>query len=238
MTYALRRSGGMPPAADELLTVAADGSWTMHRTQAVGAVGTFAGTLDPAVVGRLAEPPADEAGVGAAGVGAAGGPPPAMTPDAQTERVDLDGRGLTLGVYDEPPDAWAEQVRILRDLLDELTEQPVAAIALVVSVDPPSARLEHSGSAALTIGPAPIHVAVTIWGADGAILTQSGAQIEAGEGSGRAEVGPGWRLPLAVGDWAPEPGQWLQVEVSLEVTDDAGRRPASISAMVEVGADA
>ena len=218
------RAGGRPPADDESLEVAADGSWTARRTVGGRRVGRFAGRFPEEALAAL---------VGDAARAAEAGDAEVPTPrDGATETLEVAGGTITLGSNERAPGPWSPLVERMRALLkDELDGDPVAALAL--EADVAKARLVHAGGEAVEVDPASVSVRVVRVGSDGTPLGRWQAGSGAEAGWTRAE--PGWTLDLPYGHGlAPVDGDVLQVWVFVRVRD-GGTRAARLYVPVRTG---
>jgi hypothetical protein len=177
----VRTNGRLRPAEAESVGLSADGLISGWRTVSTSAVGSFAGTLPGAETQALQDlidavagaPPPD-------------GPPP---PDAATESVEIAGREPVSIAAVRGPDesAWGRLATAARDLLERLTDHPLAAVGLAPAAG--HARLEHRGTERLELDLASVQLRVNAW---------RGYYEPAGEwsatvaGPGRVVAGPGW----------------------------------------------
>jgi hypothetical protein len=210
----LGRAGGTAPSDDEVLDVAADGSWTSRRTVGGKRVGRFAGTLDDRALAGLRRDVERAAAAGDARV---------PTPhNGATESFEVDGASLLTGSNEDAPAGWRPLVKRARTfLLEGAIEGPVAALELVA--DLATARIVHAGTEPVEVDPASLKVQVARVGPDGARLGDWARG--SGDEPGWAPAGPGWTLDLPFDHGLdPNPGEVLQVRVELRVRDGGVRR--------------
>ena len=206
------------PRSDEHLEVDGD-RFSLWRSAGVPTVGRFAGSLPADVVGDIAsaseeiareEPPVVE-----------------MPPDAALETLELpDAPVALLGQGVEPPGALGRLVVRLRGLMDELTDQPVAAVGLEIDEGWTGARLVHRGSDPVQVDVSELRVSVYAWKGyyEPAGRWQRGPiALEAA-----AEAGPGWSVDLPFDHDLPT-GQShsLQVAVDFRLLDGEAWRSVS-----------
>ena len=226
----LRRLGGrVPPADNEHLDVAPDGSFSMWRSANTGVAGRFAGSLDGGELAALVEE--------ARAAAAAGDLEVQAFPDDAVERVEVDGAHAEMGGGSQLDGAWAPLVARLHRLLDELTAQPLAAVALQVEQGGRRAALVHRGSQPLHLDLAKLASRAVLWGPEWWLLedwrsgeagpaaaappAEGAAGPGAGEGAaGPVVAGPGWSLELPFGHgFEPGPGRMIQAFAELTVVD-------------------
>ena len=212
------RSGGRPPADDEHLDVADDGSYTARRTVAGARVGRFAG--------RLTEVGLDVLRAAVDGVREAADAAIQTPHDGATEVVEAAGHTARMGSNEVPPEPWRTLVLALREAIDrDAVADPVAALELRAGTR--DAVVAHVGIEPLEVDAASVVIRVVRLDAEGAVLGRwSGRQAPAvDEDSGQpaaewAEAGPGWTraLPFTHG-LELAPGDWLQVWVNANVRE-------------------
>jgi hypothetical protein len=229
----LRRLGGrVPPADNEHLDVAKDGGFTMWRSTNTGVAGRFAGRLDGDELAALVED--------ARAAAAAGDLDVQPFPDDALERVELDGARAEMGGASQVGGAWAPLVARLHRLLDELTDQPLAAVALQVERGGRGAALVHRGSRPLNLDLSRLASRAVLWGpnwwlledwrwgaaAPGGADQKAGGQApgragqEAGAAAGPVVAGPGWSRELPFGHgFEPGPDRMIQAFAELIVVE-------------------
>jgi hypothetical protein len=213
-----RRLSGAPPPERELLTVEEDGSFLLWRSIAP-TVGRFAGVIPD---------PADLATLVAAAADTPSPPRPTELPSGTSVEVvevgDVTAR-VEAGVEVDGP--WGALLSRLRDLSGDLTDQPLAAVALVVD-DPAMPRLEHRGREALPVELDSATVSVDVW--------HEGVQVAAARagplGQGRVMAEPGWSVRFEVGEVAAPSGGLLMVRASLVVDDEGVFVPVTVTSPV------
>jgi hypothetical protein len=233
------RRGGRPPADDESLEIAGDGSFTARRTVGGARIGRFAGQLDATTIDGLralvdALATAEDLTI-------------ATPRDGATEVIEAGGRTGRFGSNERPPKPWGALVDRLRTALDgTVLEAPLAAIELTATSR--RARLRHLGAESLEVDLASLEVRAVRLDAEGAVLGrwQDRAGPEEIEDTVPADASdladvvttePGWDhalpfdhpLELARGDW-------LQVWVTLGIRDD-GERSARLFLAVPATSD-
>lgn len=212
-----RAGGRTPPIEREILHIDADGSYTLWRTVAQGAVGRFAGTLTDDQQEALAADleamegdPADE---------------PAM-PGAPAEVLTYGGRTLRFGGAVPPP--FTRAFDRLRALLDTLMDSPSSALRLEV-VDG-EARLVFAGDEPLDVDLSLATVTATLVGPGYDQRGNWAGDTSELRAQGKAEAGPGWAvaLPFETG-FDPGPDEVVQVTVTLALQDGAVVIPVQVS---------
>jgi hypothetical protein len=203
-----RRLSSAPPPERELLTVDEAGTFRMWRSLGP-MVGRFAGTLpDPA---RLA-------GLAAAAGGAAPPSGPGELPSgASVDFLEVENASSArVEAQSDVPGPWGALLDACRQLLGDLTAQPLAAVALHAD-DPARPRLDHRGQATLPLELDSATVTVELW-RDGvqAVVAGSGPL-----GLGRVDAGPGWSVTVDIGAVDVSGGGLLTARASL-VADDEG----------------
>jgi hypothetical protein len=212
---AYQRLSGAPPPERELLTVEEGGAFRLWRSIAP-TVGRFAGVIP------------DAAGLAAEVSAAAGSPPPPPVTElpsgASVEVVHVGEAHARIEAGAVIPGPWGALLTTLRDLTGDLTDQPLAAVALVVD-DPAAPRLEHRGSEALPVELDSAAVFVEVW--------HEGLQVAASRtgaaSRGRVMAEPGWSVSFAVGDVAAPPGSRLTARASLVVDDEGIFVPVTVT---------
>jgi hypothetical protein len=192
ITYTRSGGQGDPPQA-ESITIAADGTFEAVRAVGVAAAGRFAGSLDGGLAARVRD--------ASAAVEGASAPDADLLPGAPRETISIGG-AAPVDVSRASGQPWMDPRTVLMEALDAAVSSPADAVVLHVSADPPAARLEVVGDAALE-GSSSVAGTAVLWSADW-------------EEKGRAEVSltPGGDVALPA-ELAPSPGDRLQVDVSL-----------------------
>jgi len=210
-----RRLGGRPPADDEAVTIAVDGTFTAHRTLGGRRIGRFAGTLPAATLRALtreveAVAAADDVAI----------PTPA---DGATETVRLGRRDRAkAGSNERLPKPWAALVGRLRAVLrDEVVEWPVAALELQDASDG-GVRLAHIGTEPLELDLAGASWQVTRLDAQQLPVARTNGTLDAaaaGEALGAwTRAVPGWTLDVPLGSAAAAAADPGSIQVLLFVT--------------------
>lgn len=188
MDITYHRAGGRPPVDDERLRVDGRGTYTLWRTVAAEAVGSFGGALptDLADLQRLA----DRA--------VAGGELQLQAPpDAAIEHINVGSVSARLPASADPPPPWSELVAALRQLLREGQRQPRAALVLV-SDGPGHVRLRHAGSEPLRLDLSELAIRGTVWQGSTSV-----ERLQWNFDGGHVEAGPGWRRDLELAPSVP-----------------------------------
>lgn len=148
-------------------------------------------------------------------------PGTAGPPGSVTEQITADGIDVTLNPQD-PPAGFADLVDLLRSLLGDMADSPVAAIELEVTPAPLSARLRHVGPQGLAARLGPLTVQATSFDEDSGIVDSVSERVVPPEPDGT--VGPGWVLPLVedLAIEAPPDGGFLTVTVGTPEVDVLG----------------
>jgi hypothetical protein len=181
-----RRSGSRAgPREQEDLAIRADGSFTAWRAVNAGPIGRFGGTLDEADATAVRE--------AVAAVGTTTAPPASMVLDAVSETVTIGTLGVTVGRHDVPDGPWGDILVLLRRLLDQGADQPVAAIALESDERGTFARLVHHGPEMLEVDLSRVAIGAQVFGPGYSIDGRWSTDVQAGS---RGPVGPGWSLDL------------------------------------------
>jgi hypothetical protein len=208
------RVSSAPPPERELLTVDDGGSFTMWRSLGP-VVGRFAGTLpDP---GRLS----------ALAAGAAAVPPPSgreLPPDTTVEVVELDEtRSAQVEAGADAGGPWGALLSCCRQLIDDLTDQPSAAVTLVAE-DPFRPRLEHRGHDILPLELGSATVTVDFRRDDVEVAAAGTGPLDLG----RIEAGPGWSVTVEITELPVSAGGLLTATASLVADDDGVFVPLTI----------
>ena len=234
MTVRLTRtSHGRPP---QLLGIEVDDDGHAISWQASGhRVGRFARELSTAERAAL-----ERALDSARNADAEAAPDPAgqpVRPSGATEQLTADGLpDVVLDAHGSPPPGFEDLFGLLRDLREDLTDSPVAAIELQVGGSPLGARLRHMGSQPVTVRMATLSVQATLFDKNSAIVDSTTHTVDASGSDG--PVGSGWELHLVddLGVAAPRKGGFLTVTVGTAEVDALGDgvlRRAEFSWMTE-----
>lgn len=219
------RGGGRPPADDERLVIAPDGTFDARRTVAGHRVGDFRGRLDRAELDDLRADVEKAAGADDLAV---------MRPfDAAVETTETGGRTATMGSNEQPTGPWAPLILRLRRLIDEAFEaRAVGGIELRATTR--DARLVHIGERPVDLDRRSVQVRAVRIDERGAVLARWQGSVVAPqvEDTIGAETGPEW--VTAGPGWSEElpfdhgielaPGDWLQVWVFAEICAADGAR--------------
>ena len=185
MIVRLFRTGGFPPPANEKVVTVDDGRLAVWRSTDVSTAGSFVGQLSPAeseAIQALARRCVE-----------AGDLTEAPAPDAAIDTLMLDGAKAEVGHLDRPDGPWGALLDLLRPLFDR-TDQPHAAVGLVVAPAGDGASLRHLGSEVLRIDLSKLRVAAGLRAPAGEV---AGAWDNApAADSGVIDAGPGWTLEL------------------------------------------
>jgi hypothetical protein len=212
-TVVFRRLDQRFPPKRELLAIDPDGTFRMWRSGA-RIVGRFAGRVpDPDAFAALAE---------AAGAEAAP-PGPQLPPDAVVDSVRVGGVTFSTAPWDQGGGPWGELVIACRGLLEQLLDQPDAAVALVLP-RPAIARIEHRGNGVLPIELGAASVLVEAYGPSGRL-----AAAPAGvPGVAHVDAGPGWTLDVAIPVLEAPAGAQVLVRVTFVAQDDGVAVPVQL----------
>lgn len=196
-----RRTSDAPPRQHEVLEIAADGSFELWRSTG-RAVGRFSGSVPD--LDRLADD-IDRAL-------AARPPKPAELPmDASLDRIEIGHTTVALGADDTPEGPWAALVERCRALMSDLTDQPRAALVLIVD-DPSLPRLEHRGTEPLVLELIQPVAVATVWRGGEHVATVRGAA----EVIDSVEARPAWHLDIPVPDDEFEVGDRVVIQVAID----------------------
>lgn len=192
ITYTRSGGQGDPPQA-ESITIAGDGTFEAVRAVGVAAAGRLAGRLPDELASRV-----DDA---SAAVEGAPAPDADLLPGAPRETISIGG-AAPVDVSRASGQPWMDLRTVLMEALDAAASSPADGVVLHVTSDPPAARLEVVGDAALE-GSSGVVGTALLWSADW-------------DEKGRAEVSltPGEDVALPA-ELTPSPGDRLQVDVTL-----------------------
>jgi hypothetical protein len=208
-----RRGGGRPPRDDESLEVETDGSYVLRRTVGGERVGHFAGEIPKrglTALKRLVEA-AEDLDDRPTGL------PPHVTESVSTARADI-----TMGVHAKASSPAAKLVKRLRQLVDDLTDEAVAAVELRVAADGSGITLASVGTEPVEVDFSAASLSFTLFGAREELLTEG--DIAGPEGAGtKTRLEPGWtaRSPIDLDD-AFNPRRTLDVKVDFDLYDASG----------------
>lgn len=215
---AFRRIGGSPPPEREMLEIDDDGEARLWRS--IGhVVGRFGGPAPH--VGKLRElvkaaesvDPPDEA-------------EDAEVPaDAPIEEIEVGGRTVSFEEGVDPDGPWGALAKACRNLMTELLDQPLAAIRIAAH-DAGSIRLEHVGSAAVTVELDAAEAKLELWRDRRLASHASTGPL----GGGRLDAGPGWTLDIDVRGIDPGDGGRLTARVEFVADDEGVYVPMSVNA--------
>ena len=209
---ALRRTGGMRmPQFREVLEVGDDGAFRMWRSVSMASalpspIGRFAGQLPDDRRRELFTATGQAAGEGSRKWN--------IRPDSPIDQIEADGATATLGIHDSGDGGWATLAGLVRPMLKELTESPIAAIALEID---DGTRLVHKGTKALRLDFSKLTVRAFHWRGSGTEAQWTSVAKSADVVS----AGPGWRLDLPFDHgFAIEEGDRVTVTVTFSVWDE------------------
>lgn len=191
ITYTRSGGRGTPPES-ESITVHGDGTFEAQRSVNAPSAGRFAGTLHTDLAARLASAAAAADGVAA--------PAATLMPGAPRETIRVgDGAATDVSRQSGPP--WSDLRAALADALDAAVASPADAVRLVVSTDPPAARVETVGDAAVAGGAS---VLAVLWSAEWEERARAEATLADSS--------------VTFDSFAPSDGDRLQVTVTAKVT--------------------
>jgi hypothetical protein len=218
---ALTRTGGMrPPRLDERLDVADDGTFQLWRSVGTATlpatpIGSFAGRLSDAQrrsVGEAAHAAAEE-----------GSREWSPLPDSPVDRVQVSGVSATLGIHENGDGAWPALIRLVRDLLVDLTGLPSAAIALEGNGG--GAELVHRGTNPLRLDLSSLSIRAVHWRGD----DSQGTWTTDAPSSQDVLADAGWRLTLPLDHgFEPRPGDRIVVRATFAAHDGERMVPVSV----------
>ena len=214
-----RRGGRVAPPDREYLAVDDQGNFRLWRSVNVPVVGQFVGLLSTTEQTRL------QAEVAAANQ--TGSIRLVPLPDSAIETVTIGSVQASLGHTDQPDGAWGTLISHLRQLMDQLTNAPQAALALEVDGQGRSARIIHRGPDAVKGDLHSVMIRAVLWGGYYEMMgnwhtTQAGA-------SSPLMMTPGWSLDLVFDHgFTLEKGQVIHTYVRFDLYDGAGIVPVSL----------
>lgn len=223
------RHGGRPPRDDEVLRLAEDGSFTVHRTIGGPCIGSFKGRLAASTLARIRK--------AAEGLGNAEDHEVPTPQHGATETLTVAGRTLRTGSNETPPKPWRSLLKAVRSLLEsEVVAAPAAAVQL--EADAGTARLVHAGDEPIEVDLGTLQVRVVHRTADEGIggrwngrpaegLVDNGERLVATPAWATARSGWTAALPFDHG-FRLGPGEWLQVWVDLAIRADGVRRAGQL----------
>jgi hypothetical protein len=212
-TATYRRTGGGRPALDEELEIEADGTFRLLRRVSVDRVGTFGGTLDARGQDELRD--------ALAGLGEPVVIRPTR-PGVVLELVGWAGGSASFPLEDELPPQWQRLRELLQSWVEDLKQQPIAALEL---------RLDDSADVAVltVVGDQPIKVgfgaafALSLFGEDEDYLDSATVPVPA-DLVAIGQLPPGRRHEVPLEHGLPfNPKRTLQVSVDVTIDDRAGR---------------
>jgi hypothetical protein len=214
MLAAYHRGGGDRPRDDESLEIEEDGSFVLTRTVGGPRVGSFAGKIPPKARAPLARlvATADDFDERPSGL------PPHVIETVTTSRADID-----VGARAKTRNPATKLVKRLRQLSEDLTAEPVAALELSVARNGSSITMTSLGSAPVEVDFGQASLTFTLFGEGEELLTagEISAPLDART---RARLDPGWTAELAI---KPElefnPRRTLDVRVEFDLYDASGR---------------
>jgi len=236
VTVRLTRSSASHGGAPQWLGVEVDDVGQARSWQnAGGSVGRFARALLPKERTALTRAISSAKKAVAAG-GESDATEHLWKPDGSTEQLSAGGLPeLEFDPHEDPPKGFGSLLRVLRTLMGDLVDSPVAALALEVRGDPLKARLRHMGSEAVQVRLGALSVESTLFDQDSTIIDRAALRVEGP--SEAAEVGTGWVFELGdeLGIAIPRKGQFLVVSTELESDADGQGvlRKARLSRMIE-----
>jgi hypothetical protein len=129
--------GPTPPFLAESLGIDESGIFHLWRSVGLPVAGYFTGTIEAERLSRLLAAASEAAAAGRLEI-----PPPS---GAAQEQVSIDGAQADLGFRTAVEGPWGEVISELRELADDLTDYPEAAIGLQVYEGATRCRLDHLG---------------------------------------------------------------------------------------------
>jgi hypothetical protein len=228
MNVRYNRSGGPRPPDAECLEIQEDGSFTLRRVIGLNRAGEFGGLLPEAGVEDIrsmaeAASRADSPDV------------PDFPPHAVLEHLRAGDREWQV------PSEWDGEgpvvalIQAMRHLLEELTDEPVAALALAISEDATSASLTVEGDSAVQADFAGATCDYSLFDEDQEFVASGELSVELGHGP--EELPPGWSADIPLpGDIEFNEERTLQVRLTFRMKySDGIWRDAQITAVAGKG---
>ena len=227
MLASYHRSGGRRPSDDESLEIEDDGSFVLTRTVGGPRVGSFAGTISKQALAALVKlvEKADDLDDRPTGL------PPHVIESVETTRADI-----TVGAHSKAAGPATKLVKRMRQLADELTDHPVAALELRVADDGHAITLASVGTEPVGADLGSASITWTLFGQGEELLTAGEIEGPANAGS-KAHLAAGWSAELPI---SPEPEfnsrRTLDVQAEFDLVDPKGRsRRARLRAIAGKG---
>lgn len=212
MLVEYRRGGGYPPVDDEMLSVEDDGSFVLLHTVGGPRVGRFAGTVSrQALTGlvKLVERVTDLT------------VPPEGLPPNVIETVTTARARLSVAAHTNPGAQAAKILRRLRELSDELTAQPVAALEMEVDAAGRSITVRSVGRESVDVGLGAAELGYTLFGEREEFIGSHAIALPP-ELRLRDQLAPGWSRELPLPDALDfTPKRTLDVKLDFDLFDSA-----------------
>jgi len=228
MSLRYARMGGHEPQDDELLEIGDDGTFSLRRVVAIGAVGEFAGTL-------LAEGMADLERLAGEAAGAAAPEPGRQMPNQVWEHLSAGGEGWEFLREAELEGPLAELAAFARALTEELTDEPVAGLALTLNDDGTGGLLKAIGDQPATIDFSSATADYSLFGNEQEYMASGETSLDLPADAG--ELPSGWSTDVSLPtDLDFDPMKTLQVRFSFAMKyGDGIWRDAQITAVAGKG---
>jgi hypothetical protein len=198
----------------------------LTRTVGGPRVGSFAGTISKQALAALAKlvEQADDLDARPTGL------PPHVLESDETTRADI-----TVGARSNAAGPAAKLVKRMRQLADELTDQPVAALELRVADDGHAITLASVGTEPVDADLGSASITWTLFGQGEELLTAG--EIDAAATAGSKQLAVRWSAELPI---SPEPEfnprRTLDVQAEFDLVDSKGRsRRARLRAIAGKG---
>ena len=204
---------GYSTSAGDNLEVDGDGGFRM-RLLTGARVGRFAGKVDEAAAREL------ESAVSRATDAGAPARDEPWRSEATTGLITVDGTVVfEFDVHDEIEGPWADVVARARGLVEELVDQPAAALALELSSGPLHGVVRHVGNETLRADLGEASVEAYLVGSDGATYGSWSGDLGAHDQG--TDIGPGWEadLQLEQSGFELTDGRACEVTVYLALPD-------------------